>query len=181
MFLQRYYLDCLSHASYMVADEATGEAAVIDPQRDIDLYLQDAAAQGFEIKHVILTHFHADFVAGHIELRDRVGAAIYLGSKATAEFEFQALSDGDSIELGAVRLTAMETPGHTPEGLTILVFDEATDPQTSDDPICWPPSASLLMSWRRCCTTLFMARSACCPTRHWFTPHTGLVPCAASQ
>ena len=74
MFIQRYYLDCLSHASYMVADENSKVAAIIDPQRDIDMYVADAKAQGFEIKHVILTHFHADFIAGHIELRDRVGA-----------------------------------------------------------------------------------------------------------
>ena len=82
MYFQRYYLDCLSHASYMVADETAKAAAIIDPQRDIDQYVEDAARHGFQIKHVILTHFHADFVAGHIELRDRVGAHIYLGAKA---------------------------------------------------------------------------------------------------
>jgi glyoxylase-like metal-dependent hydrolase (beta-lactamase superfamily II)/rhodanese-related sulfurtransferase len=127
MFLQRYYLECLSHASYMIADEATGQAAVIDPQRDVDIYLDDAKKHGFEIKHVILTHFHADFVAGHIELRDRVGAKIYLGNAAEAEFDFQSLGDGDRIEMGDVRLEAMETPGHTPEGLTILAFDQSKD------------------------------------------------------
>lgn len=127
MYLQRYYLDCLSHASYMIADERTKEAAVIDPQRDIDIYLEDAKSHGFEIKHVILTHFHADFVAGHIELRDRVGARIYLGVRAEAEFEFQRLGDGDAVEFGDVRLEALETPGHTPEGITILAFDKAKD------------------------------------------------------
>lgn len=81
MYLQRYYLECLSHASYMVADEKTGIAAVIDPQRDIDIYVEDAAAHGFKIKHVILTHFHADFIAGHIELRDKFGARIYCSVK----------------------------------------------------------------------------------------------------
>jgi len=81
MFLQRYYLECLSHASYMVADEKTKTAAVIDPRRDINIYLDDARAHGFEIKHVILTHFHADFVAGHIELRDKLGACIHLGAR----------------------------------------------------------------------------------------------------
>jgi glyoxylase-like metal-dependent hydrolase (beta-lactamase superfamily II)/rhodanese-related sulfurtransferase len=112
----------------MVADEDSKVAAIIDPQRDIDLYVADAKAQGFEIKHVILTHFHADFVAGHIELRDRVGARIYLGAKAEAEFDFQPLGDGDSIELGEdVRLGALETPGHTPEGITILAFDKSKD------------------------------------------------------
>lgn len=127
MFLQRYYLECLSHASYMVADEKTKVAVVIDPRRDIDIYAEDARQHGFEIKHVILTHFHADFVAGHIELRDRVGARIYLGARAKAEFDFEPLGDGSVIEFGDVRLEAMETPGHTPEGITLLAFDKATD------------------------------------------------------
>lgn len=129
MFLQRYYLECLSHASYMVADEKTKVAAVIDPRRDIDIYVEDAREHGFTIKHVILTHFHADFIAGHIELRDRVGALIYLGASANAEFDFKPLGDGSVIEFGDVRLVAMETPGHTPEGITILAFDKATDPK----------------------------------------------------
>ena len=124
MFIQRYYLQCLSHASYMVADQNTQQAAVIDPQRDIELYLDDAEERGFQIKWVILTHFHADFVAGHIELRDRVGAEIVMGAKAEAEFDHRELGDGDSIRFGDVRLEAMETPGHTPEGLTILAYDE---------------------------------------------------------
>ena len=127
MFLQRYYLDCLSHASYMIADEASKQAAVIDPQRDIALYLKDAQEHGFEIKWVILTHFHADFVAGHIELRDQVGAEIVLGAKAEAEFDHRQLGDGDTIEFGSVRLEGLETPGHTPEGLTILAYDLNND------------------------------------------------------
>lgn len=127
MFVQRYYLECLSHASYMVASEETKEAAIIDPQRDIDLYVEDARRHGFEIKHVILTHFHADFVSGHIELRDRVGAKIYLGRRAEAEFAFEALADGDAIGMGDVRLVALETPGHTPEGITILAYDTDHD------------------------------------------------------
>lgn len=130
MYLQRYYLECLSHASYMVADEKTKIAAVIDPQRDIGIYLDDAKEHGFEIKYVILTHFHADFVAGHIELRDRVGAEIVLGAKAKPEFAHRALGDGESIEFGDVRLEAMETPGHTPEGITILAFDKTKDTKT---------------------------------------------------
>jgi glyoxylase-like metal-dependent hydrolase (beta-lactamase superfamily II)/rhodanese-related sulfurtransferase len=129
MFIQRYYLECLSHASYLVADEKTKVAAVIDPQRDVDIYIQDAKEHGFNIKHVILTHFHADFIAGHIELRDQVGARIYLGATAQAEFDFQPLGDGDSIEFGDVRLEGLETPGHTPEGLTILAFDKSKDDQ----------------------------------------------------
>ena len=129
MFLQRYFLECLSHASYMVADEKSNTAVVIDPRRDIDIYVEDARQHGYEIKHVILTHFHADFIAGHIELRDKVGARIYLGARAKAEFDFEPLGDGSVIEFGDVRLEAMETPGHTPEGITILAFDKAKDPK----------------------------------------------------
>ncbi|MEO2024106.1 MAG: MBL fold metallo-hydrolase [Pirellulaceae bacterium] len=127
MFLQRYYLDCLSHASFMVADEETKIAAVIDPQRDIDIYVAEARERGFTIKHVILTHFHADFVSGHIELRDKLGARIYFGARAQADFDFQPLKDGDVIELGNVRLVTLETPGHTPEGISLLAFDDAHD------------------------------------------------------
>lgn len=127
MYFQRFYLECLSHASYLIADERTKTAAVVDPQRDVDVYLQDAREHGFEIKHVILTHFHADFIAGHIELRDQAGATIHLGAKAEAEFEFHRLGTGDAVEFGDVRLEALETPGHTPEGITVLVFDKAKD------------------------------------------------------
>ncbi len=129
MFFQRYYLESLSQASYMVADEKTKVAAIIDPRRDIDLYLDEAKAHDFSIQHVLLTHNHADFIAGHIELRDAVGAQIYLGAKASATFDFKALHEGDEVVLGAVRLKTLETPGHTPEGISILVFDDATDPQ----------------------------------------------------
>lgn len=127
MFFQRYYLECLSHASYMIADEETKEAVVVDPQRDVGIYVDDAKNHGFTIKHVILTHFHADFIAGHIELRDKFDAHIYLGRRAEAEFEFHGLGDGDAILLGDIRLEALETPGHTPEGLSILVFDMEKD------------------------------------------------------
>jgi glyoxylase-like metal-dependent hydrolase (beta-lactamase superfamily II)/rhodanese-related sulfurtransferase len=111
----------------MIADEQTKTAAVIDPQRDINIYVNDARERGFEIKHVILTHFHADFVSGHIELRDKLGAQIYFGARAEAEFEFQPLREGDSIKLGSVRLVVMETPGHTPEGISLVLYDDATD------------------------------------------------------
>jgi hydroxyacylglutathione hydrolase len=125
MKIEQYYLACLSHASYMITDEKTKTAAVVDPQRDIDQYLKDAAAGGYTIKHVFLTHFHADFIAGHIELRDKAGATIHLGSKAQAEFDCVQMKDGDFIEFGDVKLEVMETPGHTPEGITILVYDLA--------------------------------------------------------
>jgi len=126
MKIKQYYLACLSHASYMITDEETKTAAVVDPQRDIDHYLKDAAAGGYTIKHVFLTHFHADFISGHIELRDQAGARIHLGSRAQAEFDCVQMKDGDAIEFGDVRLEVMETPGHTPEGITILVYDLAT-------------------------------------------------------
>ncbi|HZI93095.1 MAG TPA: MBL fold metallo-hydrolase, partial [Patescibacteria group bacterium] len=122
MILKQYYLGCLAHASYLIADEA-GAAVVVDPQRDIDQYLDDAARLGLTIRHVLLTHFHADFVAGHLELRDRVGASIGLGARASADYPFTALKDGDTIELGSVRLKILETPGHTPEGISILAYD----------------------------------------------------------
>ena len=125
MKIQQYYLACLSHASYMITDDTSKTAAVVDPQRDIAQYLADAAAGGYTIKHVFLTHFHADFVAGHIELRDKVGARIHLGRRAEAEFEHDAMKDGDRVEFGDVRLEVMETPGHTPEGISILVYDLA--------------------------------------------------------
>jgi glyoxylase-like metal-dependent hydrolase (beta-lactamase superfamily II) len=123
MKIQQYYLACLSHASYMITDEATKTAAVVDPQRDIDQYLADARAGGYTIRHVFLTHFHADFIAGHIELRDRAGATIHLGRRAQAEFAYLSMKDGDAIEFGDVKLAIMETPGHTPEGISILVYD----------------------------------------------------------
>jgi hydroxyacylglutathione hydrolase len=125
MLLEQFYLNCLAHASYLIADERTRTAAVVDPQRDVDQYVAFAAQHGLAIRHVLLTHFHADFVAGHLELRDRVGAAIYLGRTAKAEYDFTPLGDGDSVTFGRVRLTALETPGHTPESISILVYDLA--------------------------------------------------------
>lgn len=132
MILKQFYLNCLAHASYLVGDEASGAAAVVDPQRDVDQYLAFAAAHGLRIAHVFLTHFHADFVAGHLELRDRVGATIYLGAAARAEFAFTPLHDGDVVDLGRVRLTALETPGHTAESISLVVHDlerSSTEPQ----------------------------------------------------
>src|ERR671936_3116283 len=131
MILHQFYLNCLAHASYLIGDEQTHIAAVVDPQRDIDQYVAFAERAGLRIAHVFLTHFHADFVAGHLELRDRAGATIYLGAAAKAEFAFTPLHDGDRIELGRVRLQALETPGHTAESISILVFDldrSATEP-----------------------------------------------------
>jgi glyoxylase-like metal-dependent hydrolase (beta-lactamase superfamily II)/rhodanese-related sulfurtransferase len=123
MILKQFYLNCLAHASYLVGDESTHAAAVVDPQRDIDQYLAFASEHGLEIRHVFLTHFHADFIAGHLELRNRTGATVYLGAAAKAEYAFHALRDGDVVELGRVRLQALATPGHTPESISLLVFD----------------------------------------------------------
>ena len=130
MIFKQFYLPCLAHASYLIGDEATGTAAVADPQRDTDQYITFAAEHALQIKHVFLTHLHADFVAGHLELRDRVGAAIYLGASAKAGYAFTGLRDGDCVEFGRVRMKALETPGHTPESISILVYDlNASDTQ----------------------------------------------------
>src|SRR6476620_10291786 len=123
MIFKQFYLPCLAHASYLIGDEATGTAVVIDPQRDVDQYLAFAADHSLKIKHVFLTHLHADFVAGHLELRDRAGARIYLGAAAKAAYAFTPLRDGDILEFGRVRLKVLETPGHTPESISILVYD----------------------------------------------------------
>jgi hydroxyacylglutathione hydrolase len=123
MIVKQFYLGCLAHASYLVGDENAGVAAVVDPQRDIEQYLACARERSLRITHVFLTHLHADFLAGHLELRDRTGAAICLGAEATAEYPFVGLKDGDAIDLGRVRIQALETPGHTPESISLLVFD----------------------------------------------------------
>jgi len=123
VILKQFYLPCLAHASYVIGDEATGTAAVVDPQRDTQQYIAFAAQHALKIRHVFLTHLHADFVAGHLELRDRAGAKIYLGAAARAAYAFTPLRDGDILEFGRVRLKALETPGHTPESISILVYD----------------------------------------------------------
>lgn len=131
MQVKQYNLGCLSHASYLITDDKTKTAAVVDPQRDVEQYMQDAAEGGHKIKHVFLTHFHADFLAGHIELRDNAGATIYLGRRGETEYPVTHVKDGDRIEFGDVRLEILETPGHTPEGISILVYDL---PRSSEQP-----------------------------------------------
>jgi glyoxylase-like metal-dependent hydrolase (beta-lactamase superfamily II) len=123
LIFKQFYLPCLAHASYLIGDEATGTAAVVDPQRDTDQYIAFAAEHKLKIKHVFLTHLHADFVAGHLELRDRADATIYLGAAAKAEYAFTPLGDGSLVEFGRVRLQALETPGHTPESISIVLYD----------------------------------------------------------
>jgi hydroxyacylglutathione hydrolase len=128
MILKQYYLGCLAHASYLLGDEASSTAIIVDPQRDIQQYLADAEKLGLQIRHVFLSHFHADFVAGHLELRDRCGATIHLGSRAQAEYAFAAMKDGDTLDFPGLRLQVLETPGHTIESISILVVDLQKDP-----------------------------------------------------
>ena len=121
MYFKQFYLGCLAHASYLIGSD--GAAAVVDPQRDVDLYIMEAASIGLEIKYVIETHLHADFVSGHRELAARTGALIIFGEKAGATFPHRAVRDGDEISLGKVVLRFLETPGHTPESISVLVIN----------------------------------------------------------
>jgi hydroxyacylglutathione hydrolase len=129
MILQQHYLACLSQASYLIGDEESATAIVVDPRRDVDVYLDEARRLGLTVRHVFLTHFHADFVSGHLELARRAGAEIHLGIRARADYPFTPVRDGDRLELGKLRLEVLETPGHTPESISILVYDIAADPQ----------------------------------------------------
>ncbi|HEV7394917.1 MAG TPA: MBL fold metallo-hydrolase [Pyrinomonadaceae bacterium] len=123
MHFKQFYLNCLAHASYLLGSE--GEAAVVDPQRDVDQYLAEAEANGLTIKYVIETHLHADFVSGHQELAERTGAEIVFGKAAQATFPHRPVSDGDELRVGSIRLRILETPGHTPESICVLVIDPA--------------------------------------------------------
>ncbi|MEU3688471.1 rhodanese-like domain-containing protein [Streptomyces narbonensis] len=127
MFFTQYYLDCLSQASYMVGDEKTGRAVVVDPRRDVSEYVADAAAHGLTVIGVVNTHFHADFVAGHLELADETGAWIGYGRGAVTEYPIRELAEGERISLGDVTLEILETPGHTPESISVLVYERADD------------------------------------------------------
>lgn len=129
MYFKQFYLGCLAHASYIIGSD--GEAAVVDPQRDVEQYLEDAAAHNLTIKYVIETHLHADFVSGHRELAARTGAEIVFGAKAEATFPHRAVNEGDELKVGEIVLRVMETPGHTPESISILVID----PAESDQPL----------------------------------------------
>ena len=122
MYFEQFYLTCLSHASYIIGSE--GEAAVIDPQRDVDIYLTAADEQNLKIRHIFETHLHADFVSGHKELAARTGARIYIGAQANAEFPHVPLTDGFEVKNGAVGIRALETPGHTPESVCLAITDE---------------------------------------------------------
>jgi len=123
MEFEQFYLGCLAQASYLVG--ADGECAIVDPRRDVELYLEAARERGLAIRHVILTHLHADFVAGHCELARRAGATIWISEHAHAEFEHRAATDGEELRVGGLRLVFLATPGHTPESMTVLVYDPA--------------------------------------------------------
>ena len=129
MFFRQYYLGCLSHASYLIGDTTTGRAVVVDPQRDVEQYLDDAAANGLRIERVIETHFHADFLSGHLELAEQDGVTISFGAAGEGKVEYDAefLRDGDVVSLGKVTLTVLETPGHTPESISLVVRERASD------------------------------------------------------
>jgi hydroxyacylglutathione hydrolase len=129
MYFEQFYLTCLAHASYMIGSD--GEAAVVDPQRDVDLYLKAAEEQNLKIRHIFETHLHADFVSGHKELSARTGAKIYIGAQANAEFSHVPLTDGFEVKMGAVRIRALETPGHTPESVCLVVTDESESNEPS--------------------------------------------------
>ncbi|HEY2170472.1 MAG TPA: rhodanese-like domain-containing protein [Candidatus Angelobacter sp.] len=122
MYFEQFYLGCLAHASYMLGSE--GEAAVVDPQRDVEIYLKAAEQHGLKIRHIFETHLHADFVSGHLELAKRTGAKIYIGAHAGVTFLHVALQDRSEVRFGKLRITALETPGHTPEGVCLVVSDE---------------------------------------------------------
>jgi len=129
MKFTQYYLDCLSQASYLIGDQGTGRAVIVDPRRDVADYVADAAAAGLTIELVIETHFHADFLSGHLELAAATGAEIGFSSVCDTEFRSRKLADGERISLGDVQLDILHTPGHTPESISIVVWEHADDPE----------------------------------------------------
>ena len=129
MKIDQYYLECLSQASYLIADESSGRAAVVDPRRDIQIYLDDAAEAGLHIDYVIETHFHADFLSGHLELAAATGAQIIFGDAAAPDFPARLVHDGERISLGEVELEFLSTPGHTPESISVVVRDLSSAPE----------------------------------------------------
>jgi hydroxyacylglutathione hydrolase len=133
MYFKQFYLGCLAHASYLIG--ADGEAAVVDPQRDVDQYIEEAAAHNLKIKYIIETHLHADFVSGHRELAARTGGEIVFGEKAGARFPHRAVKDGDVLTIGSVKLGILETPGHTPESICVLTTEGE---ETAGEDACVP-------------------------------------------
>ncbi|HEV8047365.1 MAG TPA: rhodanese-like domain-containing protein [Terriglobales bacterium] len=127
MHFEQFYLGCLAHASYLLASQ--GEAVVVDPQRDVDMYLKAAEVQGVKIRHIFETHLHADFVSGHKELAARTGAKIYIGASACASFAHVDVQDGFELRVGKMVIKALNTPGHTPESICFVIVDEEKSPQ----------------------------------------------------
>jgi glyoxylase-like metal-dependent hydrolase (beta-lactamase superfamily II)/rhodanese-related sulfurtransferase len=127
VILTQHYLACLSHASYVIGDETTGRAVVVDPRRDVGLYVDEAADRGLVIERVIETHVHADFLSGHLELAARTGAVISYGEEADVEFPIEPLADGQRLSLGEVTLEILATPGHTPESICIVIYEHDAD------------------------------------------------------
>ncbi len=127
MIFTQHYLDCLSQGSYLIGDESTGQAVVVDPRRDVEAYVAEANEHGLHIERVIETHIHADFLTGHLELAAATGAQICYGEGADIEFPFVALRDGQRISLGDVTLEILATPGHTPESISIVVYEHPGD------------------------------------------------------
>lgn len=123
MLIKHYFVNKIAHSSYILAGQKT--CAVIDPQRDIDLYLREARAMGVEITHILQTHLHADFISGHMDLAKRTGAKIYMADSGRATVDHEALGEGDTIQLENMKLSVIETPGHTPEHLSYVVTDES--------------------------------------------------------
>ncbi len=121
MYFKQFYLGCLAHASYLIGSD--GEAAVVDPQRDVDQYVAEAESRNLKIKYIIETHLHADFISGHRELAARTGAQIVFGRQANATISHQAVKDGDELDIGRVKLRIIETPGHTPESICVLITE----------------------------------------------------------
>ena len=159
MIFQQYFLKCLSQMSYLIGDETTGRAVVVDPRRDVSTYLVDAAAAGLRIERVIETHCHADFLSGHLELA-AAGAVISYGSGAQVDFPVEFLTDGQCLDLGEVRLQIRATPGHTPESISIVVYEHCDDadptgssPATPcssamlDGRTCFPPPDNQVRTW----------------------------------
>src|SRR5438093_5552682 len=128
MHFKQFYVGCLAHASYLIGDG--GEAAVVDPSRDVEMYLEEAEAHGLQIRWVLETHLHADFVSGHRELAQRTGATIGIGERAEAAFPHRGLKEGDVIGVGGACLKVLETPGHTPESLSFLIYARVDDENT---------------------------------------------------
>src|SRR5271169_4032300 len=127
MFFEQFYLGCLAHASYILASE--GEAVVVDPQRDVEIYLKAAEEHGVKIRHIFETHLHADFVSGHNELAARTGAKIYIGARAGAKFPHVDVHDGFELRVGKALLKVLDTPGHTSESICLVITDEEKSPK----------------------------------------------------